>query len=856
MAEVPSNPVPFEVIEDVDYPPRIGLELTVYPHNDPFTPLDVIPNYRELKCLDELGGPGGGSFLISRHDAKFLETPTLIHARNVYKIRVDGKVVGGFLGRAKNSDYINREERSGETWEVSGEGLRGWFHDAVVEPFGGIRKDSQSSRVFSFASERGHWYVEADWVAPVVIQDHQLDPNEDPFGTAPADWPDAPGAKWVWGVDNDDIDPAPAGMNYFRHEFDIEEVDGAGRFSVFAAAKDQFEVFVDGQNVIQSTEDDGWTRTWRADFSLNPGHHVLAIRVLASGAGKAGLIAALFRAGDASLGTSAELLTVTNTTDWVVNSYPDPAPGWTPGEIMLTLLAEADSRGVRFPGFLTPTFTEDEDSTGLPWPRSLDWAFDIGAEYSDVVAQLEEAVCDVWIDSDNLELHMYVERGVHRDVQSTGTQPVKFEVGRNVVRATEEETSDLKNALLLATEDGWSSVADGTSTSQAEYGRIEGYVSTGASEAVSSDVAQRVFQQKALPKTSSTYDIIDVDDARPFFDFQPGDWALAPSAEDEYELTPRRVMSISVSADRETGWPKYALEFDTISEDSETRFERWLKATGTGTLGGTLSNVSIGGGGGGSTPSTQAVQRGPQGLQGEAGPPGINWQGTWSGVVQYETYDAVAYDNRSWIAVHDSLTVTPGTDSYYWELLADSGGPGPAGPGLSFRGLWSAATTYAPNDLVSWDDKLWVTASTNINEEPGVSSEWLLAGIGSSGRATVTYTTASIAADASEQGSVSLAKGFRLYKIETDEPARVRLYATSAQQAADAGRGAGTDPVGDHGLLFEFITTDSLLSAVLSPLVDGVSMESIPSALIPITVTNLSGSTDTIQVTFTYVETE
>lgn len=867
MASLESNPVPFEVLGDDESTQRIGLELAVFAFDDPLLPLDVVPRRIDLKCLDELRGPGGGTFKIMRSDEKLIDTPELLDYRNVCKVYLDRKVVGGFLIQAKRTDYVNREERSGEFWEVAGGGLREWTRDAVVEPFGGIRIDSQSSRYFSFASERGDWYVEDDWAAPVLIQQHNLDPNEDPFGTAPAEWPDAPDAYWIWGVDNDAEDnPAPEGINYFRREFTIAPELGTKNYSVFVAAKDQFDVYVDGQPVIESRELNGYARTWRADFELGPGDHVVAARVRANGSGQAGLIAALFRAGDAATETPAELLSVSDAT-WLVNAYPDPAPGWTPGEIVLTLFAEAEARGVRFPTFLTPTFTTTTDSDGVPWARALDWSFDIGTEYYDVLERLEELVCDIWIDPETLELNLYAERGQHRDTQSPAAQPVTFRIGRNVTRASEEGTSSIKNALLLATEEGWQSVADGTTDSIAKYGRIEGYVSTGASASVSADLAQRIFSFRAQPETSSTYEIVDLEDARPHTDFFTGDWVLAPSADDENTLASRHLMSIAVSEDQDTGRPVFAIEFDTIYQERAARFERWLKTASNGTLGGTLANATGGGGGGNATSTAQNTQTGPQGLQGLQGPRGVNWQGEWDSGTSYLTYDAVQYDGSSWIAVAESLNKIPGTDPE-WELLAEQGAdgapgaPGAPGEGLNWLGLWSSATAYVENDAVRYDGSSYVAIATSTNETPSsVSAFWdLIAEKGATGalvpRDVATLTTGSLANGAEVQTTVEMSYGYRLYRIETDKPARVRLYGNAAKQAADASRPVGTDPTGDHGLLFEFVTTVSVLSSYLSPLVDGANFESPPTVDTPITVTNLSGSSGTVTVDLTYAVTE
>lgn len=126
-------------------------------------------------------------------------------------------------------------------------------------------------------------------------------------------------------------------------------------------------------------------------------------------------------------------------------------------------------------------------------------------------------------------------------------------------------------------------------------------------------------------------------------------------------------------------------------------------------------------------------------------------------------------------------------------------------------------------------------------------------GLGS--RTTANKTTSSIANNASETGTITMEKGFRLLKIQVDKACRVRVYATAAQMTSDAARPIGTDPVGDHGLLFEFVATASG-TTTLNPLVDGANMETSPSSAISISITNRSGSTGTVSVTFTYQATE
>lgn len=948
MAE--SNPVPFEVLVDSTDPFRIGLELEVYEFDNPTQIIDFIPNRTDLAFLDEMKNPGGGSFSIMKDDPKLIESPNLLDDRNLVKCRLDGKVIGGFLIRDQKTVYADKTERSGEKWQVFGEGLRSWGHDAVVLSYGGVKQDSQGSRVFSFASERGSWYKSADWLVPVNVHQYTMDPTpSNPWGTAPAEWPDVPEAFWVWGVNNSASSPAPIGTNFFRYEFEVTDL-GVKQYSVFCAADDDFDIYMDAAQIITSREKNGYAKTWRADFDLGPGRHIFAARVKNNG-GPAALIAALFQFGDAEAGTAAKLLTCTGITasaatldnqadadassaatartaatsaratadaaqaaadadpgnsakaqaaddadraadvaeqqandaeakadrsaslaeqaaaneaanlpGWRVNAYPDPSPGWTPGEIMLTLLAEAAARGVRSLTHLTPTFTADTDSDGATWPRALDWSFTLGTDYFDVIARLEEVVCDVWIDPSNLDFNMYIERGTHRDVQSAAMQPVKFEIGRNVLRAGEDRTSDIKNTLLMETADGWSLEADGLTDSIAKYGRIEGFVSTGASAGVSGDVAQAVFRQKSTPETSATFDIIDVDDARPFVDFFSGDWVLAPG---KTGLEPRRVMSISVAEDPKTGKPKFALEFDTIFEDQDQRHERWLRSTSDGTLGGSLANTSSGSGGGSSspTPVAQTTQRGPQGLQGKQGPVGVVWRGAWSPAIQYAVRDAVSFEGSSWYAVVASTDEEPGSGTN-WSLLARVGQTGQTGSGFVWRGAWVIGASYVVSDVVAYAGSSWLAVSDNTGDAPSdTSSSWeLFVSRGETGalvgRGTGTVTSPVLSSGATWRGTISLSVGYRLYKITTDRPSRVRIYGTSAKRDADVTRQIGIDPAGDHGLLFEFVTTSSILSAYLSPLVDGASFETPVSSDIAISITNLDVGSSTVQVTLVYAVTE
>ena len=121
-------------------------------------------------------------------------------------------------------------------------------------------------------------------------------------------------------------------------------------------------------------------------------------------------------------------------------------------------------------------------------------------------------------------------------------------------------------------------------------------------------------------------------------------------------------------------------------------------------------------------------------------------------------------------------------------------------------------------------------------------------------RATANVTTASLSNNATEDTTVTLKPGYRLLKIETDVPARIRVYDSTEKRTADASRQVGTDPTGVHGVILDLVTTASNLIWWLSPVVDGYTVAA--DDIVPLAITNLSGSTDTVSVTITWVRSE
>lgn len=120
-------------------------------------------------------------------------------------------------------------------------------------------------------------------------------------------------------------------------------------------------------------------------------------------------------------------------------------------------------------------------------------------------------------------------------------------------------------------------------------------------------------------------------------------------------------------------------------------------------------------------------------------------------------------------------------------------------------------------------------------------------------RDTVTITTASLAPAVQETGTVVLAPGFRLLRIEADAAARLRLYTTEAKRDADMARLASTPPGFDSGVLFDFISTVELQEADLSPLVDGWDAKTVPDGEIGYTIDNHESVPTVVAITLTFI---
>ena len=122
-------------------------------------------------------------------------------------------------------------------------------------------------------------------------------------------------------------------------------------------------------------------------------------------------------------------------------------------------------------------------------------------------------------------------------------------------------------------------------------------------------------------------------------------------------------------------------------------------------------------------------------------------------------------------------------------------------------------------------------------------------------RTTVSGTTASLANGSTDNVNITGFKAYSLMAIQTSGAAWVRVYANAASRTADASRAETTDPAPDAGVIAEVITAGAE-TVLISPGVFGFNFESPVTDIIPVAITNKTGSTAAITATLTVLQME
>jgi len=123
-------------------------------------------------------------------------------------------------------------------------------------------------------------------------------------------------------------------------------------------------------------------------------------------------------------------------------------------------------------------------------------------------------------------------------------------------------------------------------------------------------------------------------------------------------------------------------------------------------------------------------------------------------------------------------------------------------------------------------------------------------------RTTVSASTTSIADNAVGLVTVTGFKSYALMKVGLSTAGWIRIYTDSESRTADSSRSVGEDPAAGSGVIAEVVTTGISTEQKISPFTMGGNMDDPVDTTIYMAITNLSGSTQSINANLTILQLE
>ena len=412
-------------------PPRLRATLHRRPNLIPVV-AELSDSYRR-QWQEEMNLPGSASMTIGNES----DQATQVREGDVVRFEDEGFAVFAWIVREINRAQIAPSEEIDQVTDYSGDGLLSIFKEAVVYPSNGLgAKPIEEDRYFSWqdgAYDDSWWGPAARYPA-----DYWPGVNDSPDGMPPnsgmfagvTDWANVfPGCPRITAPDTT-YWLAPGGWSYMRRNVYIGPDDPTQEMIVYWFADDAAYVWWDGQP-------QGQTEYWSNDNSdlqqfqveITPGWHVIAVAVQnhegeafwSEGFGEWinpwSLVMAGFPMDPATYEIGGAPIFWSDAAQWKMVAYPPGPPGWTPGQVILRLMVEAQWTRSGLAG-VTAGFNEQVDSAGQPWPNVGDIATKVGTDYLTFLLELCETYVDIWMEPAQFRLHAWVKgtRGQARPV--------------------------------------------------------------------------------------------------------------------------------------------------------------------------------------------------------------------------------------------------------------------------------------------------------------------------------------------------------------------------------------------------------------------------------------------------------
>lgn len=571
-----------------------------------------LANASSVSWQDVFNEAGTGSFSLPYDDPQAAQ---IVPSTQVY-CYLDGLLVFKWIvSEPPKITAVSPDEEGGQEYQVTGDGKVHRLGDARIYPWRGLEPQIVAAhRIYSFASP--DFPNLAPWVAAsqialqsyldpirfavieltnkataIVGESNPLDPVEILNVPAPLEWK-VPNAYWIWGQPYTNV----VGFNYFRGTFNI----GIETLLVIAATADNYwTLYLDGTPILgeqgEGTGGPGWLEHKRVDLRLAAGTYNLAAVVenipqegLPDVNNPAALLVAVFTV-DAVKDTLLSTIKISDAS-WTALAYPASVPGWTPGQILLDCIAEAQARG-GLAGF-TCAFNGTTDSGGNAWVGSNGsgtyvpgYSAPVGSTVLDV---LNDLVSLGWVDyrfnaaTDSLQVWSKGTGSVTTGIDFTVTGSV---LTQNLVSVEFSPHHPVTSAMFVKWSKGFIEVVNPVAA--ALYGRVEGFLT------VDTDRVDEAIRQANLAldevdniEYAIVVEVDPIDPAidQPYYRFVPGDFVdvLDPAG----VLKSTKVYSISIAGD-DMGRAAIVLELNNrIKSPDRTVFDL-MAVLGRGVVGST-----------------------------------------------------------------------------------------------------------------------------------------------------------------------------------------------------------------------------------------------------------------------------